>query len=158
LQASASYAVQYGSSKQGSASDIQQVQQNFNTLYNCWQTAASSTALSVAQQTQGAQGAASANTQILQLQAQIDALNTDITRANAAIASIQNLQSQVMFAATPTDITTASYAIQAATPSLISQADVTTAQQNRAALQTQLTATNQLAQSGLSQCHAVLGV
>lgn len=158
LQASASYAVQYGSSKQGSASDIQQVQQNFNSLYNCWQTAASSTALSVGQQTQGAQGAASANTQILQLQAQIDSLNTDITRANTAIASIQNLQSQVMFAATPTDITTASYAIQAATPSLISQADVTTAQQNRAALQTQLTATNQLAQSGLSQCHAVLGV
>lgn len=158
LQASASYAVQYGSTKQGSASDIQQVQQNFNTLYNCWQTAASSTAMSAGQQAQGAQGASSANTQILQLQAQVDALNTDITRANSSIASIQNLQSQVLFAATPADISTVSYAIQAANSSMISQADVTTAQQNRAALQTQLTATNQLAQSGLSQCHAVLGI
>ena len=158
LQASAGYAVQYGSAKQGSASDIQQVQQNFNTLYNCWQTAASSTALGAAQQAQGAQGASSADAQILQLQAQIDALNADITRANAAMASIQNLQSQVLFAATPGDISAASYAIQAAAPSLISQADVTTAQQNRAAIQTQLTATNQMAQGGLSQCKAVLGV
>ena len=157
LQASANYAVQYGSAKQGSASDIQQVQQNFNTLYNCWQTAASSTALTPDKQAQGAQGATTADTQILQLQAQIDALNADITRANAAMATIQNLQSQVLFAATPGDISAAAYAIQAAGPSLMTQADVTTAQQNRASLQTQLTATNQMAQSGLAQCRAVLG-
>lgn len=158
LQASASYAVQYGSTKQGSASDIQQVQQNFNTLFNCWQTVASSSVLDASRQAQGAQGAASANAQILQLQAQVDALNADITRANAAIAKIQDLQSQVMFAATAQDIAAAAYAVQAAAPSLISQADVTTAQQNRSALQTQLTSTNQLAQSGQTQCRAVLGL
>lgn len=158
LQASASYAVQYGSAKQGSASDIQQVQQNFNSLYNCWQTVASSTRATPAQQAQGASGAASANVQIAQLEAQIDGFNADITRANAAIATIQDLQSQVLFAATAQDVSTAAYAVQAATPSLISQAEVTTAQQNRAALQTQLTAKNQTAQSGLTQCHAVLGL
>ncbi len=158
LQASANAAVQYGSTKQGSASDIQQVQQNFNSLYNCWQTVASSTALTAGQQAEGTQGASSANTQILQLQAQVDALNNDITRANTAIASIQNLQSQVLFAATPEDVTAAAYAVQAASASLISAADVTTAQQNRASLQTQLTSTNQQAQTGLTQCRAMLGV
>jgi hypothetical protein len=157
LQASASFAVQYGSVKQGSASDIQQMQQNFNTLYNCWQIAATSTALDAGRQAQAAQSASSANAQITQLQAQVDALNGDITRANAAIALIQNLQSQVLFAATPDDIAATSYAIQAASPSLISQTDVTTAQQNRASLQTQLTATNQTAQTGLTQCRALLG-
>jgi hypothetical protein len=157
LQAGASYALQYGSVKQGSASDIQQVQQNFNTVFNCWETAASSTALSADQQAQAAQSANSADAQILQLQAQVDALNGDITRANAAMASVQNLQSQVLFAATPQDIDAATYAIQAAGPSLIAQADITTAQQDRAALQTGLTATNSLAQAGLAQCRA-LGV
>ncbi len=155
LQSSATYAVQYGSAKQGSASDIQQVQNNFNTLYNCWQNAASSTALSAAQQTQAAQSANAANAQITQLEGQISVINSDITRANAALASIQNLQSQVLFATTAADVTTANNAIQAASGSLISAADVTTAQQNRAALQTQLTATNQTATSGLTQCRAL---
>ena len=154
LQASANFAVQYGSTKQGSASDIQQVQQNFNTLFNCWQNVASSTALTSAQQAQGAQGAAGANAQIAQLQVQVNALNADITRANAALATIQNLQSQVLFAVTPQDVSAAANAMQAAAPSLISQAEITTAQQNRAALQTQLTAINQQAQSGLTQCRA----
>ncbi len=154
LQASANAAAQYGSVKQGSASEIQQVQQNFNTLFNCWENAASSTALSANQRAQAAQSALSANGQIVQLQAQIDALNGDITRTNSSIASIQNLQSQVLFAATPEDVTAAANAVQAASASLISAADVTTAQQNRTALQTQLTATNQQAQAGLAQCRA----
>ncbi len=157
LQASATYAAQYGSVKQGSAGDIQQVQQNYNTLFNCWQSVASSTALSAGQQAQGASGASSANAQILQLQAQVDTLNSDITRTNASIASIQNLQSQVLFAATPEDVAAAGYAVQAASATLINQTDVTTAQQNRAALQTQLTATNSTAQTGLNQCRAMLG-
>lgn len=157
LQASANYAVQYGSVKQGSASDVQQVQGNFNSLFNCWETAASSTAVDAGRQAQAAQSAASADAQIAQLQGQVDGFNTDIARANAALATIQDLQSQVLFAATPQDIQAATYAIQAATPSLITQADVTTAQQDRASLQTQLTATNSQAQAGLTQCHA-LGV
>ncbi len=155
LQASANAAVQFGSVKQGSAQDIQQVQNNFNTLFNCWETAASSTALDAGQQAQAKQSATAADAQIAQLQAQVDALNADITRANASLAAIQNLQSQVLFAATPEDVASASYAVQAATPTLITPADVTTAQQNRAALQTQLTATNSLAQSGLTQCRAL---
>ena len=158
LQASANAAAQYGAVKQGSAQDIQQVQQNYNTLYNCWQTVASSTALSPSQRAEGGQNASSANAKIAQLQAQVDALNADITRANAAIASIQNLQSQVLFAATPEDVTAAANAVQAAAPSLISAADITTAQQNRAALQTQLTATNNAAQTSLTQCRAILNV
>jgi len=158
LRASATFAVQFGSAKQGSASDIQQVQNNFNNLFNCWETAATSTALNAGAQAQAKQSATSADAQIAQLEAQITALNADITRANASIAVIQDLQSQVLFAATPEDIQSATYAVQAATPTLITQADVTTAQQNRTALQTQLTATNQLAQSGLTQCRAALGI
>jgi len=155
LQASATFAVQFGSVKQGSASEIQQVQNNFNTVFNCWETAATSSVLSASQQAQASQSAAGADAQIAQLEAQITALNGEITRANASIATIQDLQSQVMFAATPEDIQSATYAVQAATPTLITQADVTTAQQNRTALQTQLTATNQLAQAGLAQCRAL---
>lgn len=158
LQVSANAAVQYGSTKQGSASDVQQVQANFNSVYNCWQTVASSTALSASQKAQGTTGAASANSRIAQLQSQIDAHNAEITRANTAIARIQDLQSQVLFAATPEDVTAAAYAVQAAAPSLISAADVTTAQQNRSTLQTQLTTTNQQAQTSLSQCRAMLGL
>lgn len=158
LQASANAAAQYGAAKQGSAQDIQQVQQNYNTLYNCWQTAASSTALSPSQRAEGAQKATNANAQILQLQAQVDALNADITRANGSLALIQNLQSQVLFAATPEDVTAAANAVQAAASSLISAADVTTAQQNRATLQTQLTATNNSAQTSLTQCRAMLNI
>jgi hypothetical protein len=154
LQTSGTYAVQYGSTKQGSASDIEQVQNNFNTVFNCWQTAASSTALSSAQQAQAAQNAAAADTQIAQLQTRVDAYNTDIERANASLVTIQNLQSQVMFATTPQDVSAAQNAVQAATPSLIGAADVTTAQQDRASLQTQLTATNSQAQTSLAQCRA----
>lgn len=157
LQASANAAAQYGTVKQGSANDILQVQRNYNTLYNCWQTAASSTGLSIEQQAQAAQNANWANTQIAQLQAQIDTLNADITRTNSSIATIQDLQSQVLFAATPKDVQTAANAIQAASGSLISAADVTTAQQNRTSLQSQLTSINQQGQISQTQCRAMLG-
>lgn len=154
LQASASAAVQFATVKQGSASDIQQVQNNFNTAYNCWQNASTSAALSLDQKNTAAQNAAAADTQIDQLQTRIDTYNDDIERANTALSTIQNLQSQVMFAATPEDIQAATYAIQAATPSLLGAADVTTAQQDRASLQAQLTATNSQAQASLAQCRA----
>jgi len=154
LQGSATAAVQYATAKQGSASDIQQVQNNFNIAYNCWQNAASSTALSSAQQATAAQNAAAADVQIDLLQVRVDTYNNDITTANTSLSTIQNLQSQVMFAATPEDIQAATYAVQAATPSLLGAADVTTAQQDRAALQTQLTATNSQAQASLAQCRA----
>ncbi len=154
LQASATAAVQFATVKQGSASDIQQVQNSFNTAFNCWETAATSTALSADLRATASQNAAAADAQIDQLQTRVELYNGDITRANTSLSVIQNLQSQVMFAATPEDVQAATIAVQAATPSLIGAADVTTAQQDRTALQTQLTATNSQAQASLSQCRA----
>lgn len=157
LQTSATLAVQYGAVKQGSAADVQQIQHNYNTLYNCWMTAASSTALSTEQRTQASQSAAQADAQITQLETQVAAYNNDVARANASLAVIQNLQSQVLFASTPEDVASASYAIQAAQAQLISPADVTTAQQDRTNLQTQLTATNQQVTASYNQCKVLTG-
>ncbi len=156
LQTYSTNAVQFGTSLQGAASDIQQVQNNYNTLYNCWQSAASSTKLSATQQASAAQSASAADAQITQLESQISALNSDIERSNSVIATILDLKSQVLFASTASDVTSASNSISNASASFITSADVTTAQQNRTTLQSQLTTTNQAATTGLAQCRALI--
>jgi hypothetical protein len=154
LEASMGYAGQYGTVKQGSIADIQQTQSGLNVLFNCWNAAASSTAFNAVQQSQAAQNAAAADAQIASLQTRIDGYNSDIERANTSIATLQNLQSQVLFAATSDDVRSAAALVQATTPQLIVQADVTTAQQDRSTLQAELVTRNQQTTAGISQCRA----
>jgi len=155
LQASLNYAGQYASVQQGSIADIQNSQSGLNSAFNCWSTAASSTT-SAAGQAQAAQKAAEANAAQTTLGARVDAYNNEITRANTSLALIQNLQSQVYFAATPQDVAAAAQTIAAANSqgAFFSQADVTTAQQNRATLQAELAARNQATTASLTECRA----
>jgi len=157
LQAALSYAGQYASVEQGSIADIQQAQANLNSAFNCWSTAASSTALSLTEQADAEQKAAAADAAQVALGARVDGYNSEITRANASIAAIQNLQSQVYFAATPGDVSGAAQAIAAASAqgAFFTQADITTAQQNRTTLQTELAARNQQTNASLAQCRAL---
>lgn len=157
LQASLNYAGQYASVKQGSIVDIQQTQANLNSAFNCWSTAASSTALSAAQQVDAEQKAAAANSAQVAFEARISAYNDEITRANTSIVAIQNLQSQVYFATTPEGVSAAAAAIAAASAqgALLTQADITTAQQDRTTLQAELATRNQQTNASLAQCRAL---
>ena len=157
LQASLNNAGQYASVQQGSIVDIQQAQANLNSAFNCWSAAASSTALSTAQQADAAQKATSANSAQAAYEIRVATYNNEITRANASLAAIQNLQSQVYFATTPEGVSAAAQAIAAASAqgTFITQADVTTAQQNRTTLQAELATRNQQTNASIAQCRAL---
>jgi hypothetical protein len=159
LQTALGFAGQYGSVKQGAIADIQNTQNGLNTLYNCWTTVSASSQFTAAQKTQATQAAAAADTLSTQFDDQIAAYNNQITLANTSITTIQSLQSQVLFAATPTDVQSAANLAIAgnAQGAFYSQADVVTAQQDRATLQSRLTDRNQQIKDDLKQCRAIIG-
>lgn len=158
LRGALTRAGQYGSVQQGSIVDLQNAQANLNNAYNCWTTVASSTN-DITQRTEAVQKAKQTDQAIAALEARIGAHNKEIERANASLAAIQNLQSQVIFAATPQDVAAAGQAVAAtaAGGGFITEADVTTAQQNRATLQQELGTRNQETEASLTQCKALLG-
>ncbi|MDB5225655.1 MAG: hypothetical protein JWL87_607 [Candidatus Adlerbacteria bacterium] len=157
LQGYLGYAGQYANVEQGSIADIQGAQSGLNMAFNCWSTAASSTALNSSQQASAADKAASLDSAQTALEVRITAYNDEITRSNASLGLIQNMQSQVMFATTPEEVSAAASAISsaAAQGSFLTQADITTAQQNRTTLQTELAARNQQTNASLAECRAL---
>lgn len=156
LQTALTYAGQYGNVQQGSIADIQNAQASLNNAYNCWSNVASSTT-NASQQAQATESAAEADQAIAALETRIGGYNDEIGRVNASLAAIQNLQSQVLFAATPKDVQAAAAAVSAAAASgqFITEAEVTTAQQNRETLQEELAARNQQTAAELKECHAI---
>lgn len=156
LQLQVVYAQQYGAIQQGSIADIQTTQRTVNNLVSCWGTFASSTSLTTDQAAQATTNFAQAQATFTTLQQQIDALNNNITQVNAEIATITQLQSEALSVASTADVQklVSDYnAAQASSP-FIEAADVTTAQQNRTTLQTQLSSTNTATQTSLQQCQA----
>ena len=153
MQGRVTIAQQVGTINQGSISDIESAQNNLNTLANCWGFVASSSSAGAAV---GTQNAADANTTLQSLNPQIDALNNNITQLNAEIASIDEFEAEVSSAATIADVAnvTASYNAAIASGAFASQADVTTAQQNRTTLQSQLATLNMSTAASLAQCQA----
>ncbi len=153
MQGSVSTAQQIGSIYQGSISDIESAQNNLNNLANCWGTVASSSSTSAAL---GAQNAASANANLVALNTQVDGYNNSITNLNAQISTLDQFESQMSSAASDADVANAaaSYNAAVAAGSFPAQADVTTAQQNRVTLQSQMGALNQSTQTSLQQCTA----
>ncbi|MEK7612725.1 MAG: hypothetical protein AAB449_01075 [Patescibacteria group bacterium] len=147
MQATANIAQQYGSIKQGAIGDMQQVQQNFNTTYNCWSTKIPPST----------QNAATAQAQIDTLQRRIDLLNGAITRANASIAQIQEFQTELALATTPAGVAAvaSSFAAAKASGAFLTQSDVTIALQDRETLQAEMTSLNNQASTQLSQCRAL---
>lgn len=156
LQTQVGYAQQYGSIKQGSISDIENAQSALNTVVNCWSTIASSTSFSSSQQSQAASNAASAQATSDSFTTQIASYNNAITSVNAEIATIEELQTEALSIASTADVDTltTNYNNAQSTTPFISSTDVTTAQQNRTTLQSQLATLNTSTQSSLTQCEA----
>ena len=143
LQGAVSMAQQYGYTKQGSIGDIQNAQQQLQTLANCWDGKSST-------------NKTAALDKIAQLETRVAALNNQITRANSAIAKIQDFQTRLFSAVTSAQIQAVATDFSAAQSSgiLVTQADVTSAQQDRASIQTEMATLNQQTAAELNQCNA----
>jgi hypothetical protein len=144
LQSAVSTAQQYGYSKQGSITDIQNAQQQLQNLANCHITRNNSA------------GEQQALARIAELESRVTVLNNDIARANSAITALQQLQTRVFAVTTPaqTQAIQADFAVAQASGALITPANVTQAQQDRAALQAEMAALNQQTAAQTDQCYA----
>lgn len=153
LQGFVSVAQQFGQSEQGAISDIQSAQSQLNGVANCWTIAASSTD-DVTKQNIALSDAASANTTLHSYDGQVTNLNARITAANGAIAELQNLQTQTLNIASTANVSTIQTQLDSdiAQGVVLSQSDLTQAQQDRTTLQSQLASLNISAQ--LQQCNA----
>ncbi len=144
MQSRSQLAQQYGSVMQGSIGDIQNTQQQLQSLVNCWL---------------GKEKTAQASTTEMALHSYdplIDSYNQKITHANAAIAALQDFQTQIINITSPQDVATvrAAYDRAIASGTLIAPVDVTNAQQDRTGLQEALQTRNQTTQNELDQCYA----
>jgi len=153
MQNRVAIAQQVGTIFQNSIGDIQNTQNNLNTLANCWATIASSTSSSAST---ASQNEANALSTLTSLDAQVELLNGNITAVNAQIAALNGFQAQLSAAATQADVinVNSGYSAAVAAGNFPSQADITTAQQNRTTLQSQMAALNQSTQTSLQQCQA----
>ena len=144
MQGRLQVAQQYGSVMQGSIQDIQNAQQQLQTLVDCW---ISKEKTSQASTTEMA---------IYSYNAIIDGYNNNITRANAAIALLQEFQTRIINITSPADVAVvrADYDRAIVSGALISSVDVTNAQQDRVTLQASLQTRNQTTQTELDQCNA----
>jgi hypothetical protein len=156
LQAQGTYAQQYGNILQGSIGDIQTTQNQLNTLSNCWIVVASSTSVSASQASTASANATAAQSTIAGLNIKVEGYNDAITSVNAEIAMIQQLQSEALSVSSVANVATlnSDYAAAQASRPFIGAADITTAQQNRTTLQSQLASINASTQAGLQQCRA----
>ncbi len=156
MQGRVNTAQQYGAVEQGAISDIQTAQQQLQNVANCWETASSSPSLTTAQQ-QVAQTNATNDLAALHFyDPQVDAYNNNITKANTGIATLQDLQTQAIGVTSAADVAAVKAAYQQAltTGGIVTDADVTNAQQDRTTLQSALTQRNAQTANELQQCYA----
>ena len=145
-------AQQYGSVEQGSIQDIQLVQAQLQTLGNCQAGPSTGNA--------DADKAAVTATPALEtsrgLETRIDGYNAEITRSNTSIALLQQFQTRALSAGSLDEITAITQDYQSARGSgqLLTQTDITTAQQNRTSLQSELSTIRAQATIDLTQCNA----
>ncbi len=136
---------QYGSVQQGSISDIQNAQQQLNALFNCY--------------TNKGQTAEASSTQeiINNYDTSVAVYNANITKANQSIAVLQDLQTRAISVASAADVAavTASFNSGLGSGAIITPADVTTAQQDRATLQSYVAGRNSATATALQQCNAL---
>lgn len=144
LQGISNTAGQYGSVAQGAIADIQNTQERLQQLVNCYE--------SKGQATQGDP----ARARIAELEQRVAFYNARITRANEVITLLQGYQTRVLQITTLAQATAVQNEITAAQAAgqLIATTDVTTAQQDRTTLQTELAATNSQTDVSITQCRA----
>ncbi len=137
-------AQQFGSVEQASISDIQSTQQKLQDLFNCYDSKGDS------------QHASSTQEIINNYQVMIAMYNNYITRANQTIALLQDLQTRTISVASPADVAavTSSFQQAQAAGAFITDADVTTATQDRTTLQSNLSGRNSITQGQLAACYA----
>src|SRR3989344_1867252 len=142
LQGYLQVAQQYGSVQQGSINDIQNTQQQLQTLANCY--------------TGKGQTAEASSTQeiITNYDNSIAVYNANITKANQGIALLQDLQTQTMSIASAADVSavTARFNDALGSGAIISQSDFTNASQDRTTLQSYLAGRNSATAAALQQC------
>jgi len=155
LQGRVALAQQYGSTMQGSIQDIQTAQSGLNELANCWLRIASSTELTEAKQHTGYLFYQDSLQRLHSYDERVASFNAQITRANSAIATLQDLQTRTLSINSTKDVDALRAELSAAEASgiLISQADVTGAQQDRTTLQAEMNTLQQSTQAGLEQCN-----
>ena len=152
MQSDTQLAQQYGSVEQGSIQDIQLVQAQLQTLGNCQAGPSTGNA--------DADKAAVTATPALEtsrgLETRIDGYNAEITRSNTSIALLQQFQTRALSAGSLDEITAITQDYQSARGSgqLLTQTDITTAQQNRTSLQSELSTIRAQATIDLTQCNA----
>ena len=145
LQGYLQVAQQYGSVQQGSISDIQNTQQQLHTLFDCYSG-------------KGKTAEASSTQEIItNYDNSIAVYNANITKANQGIALLQDLQTQTINVASAADVSAVKSRFNDALASgaIISQADVTNAQQDRTTLQSYLAGRNSATSADLQQCNAL---
>ncbi len=145
LQGYLQVAQQYGSAQQGSISDIQNTQQQLHTLLDCYNG-------------KGKTAQASSTQEVINnYDVSIALYNANITKANQSIALLQDLQTQTINVASAADVSAVKSRFNDALASgaIISQADVTNAQQDRTTLQSYLAGRNSATSADLQQCNAL---
>lgn len=144
LQGIANTAGQYGQVAQGAIHDVQNAQERLQELVNCYETKNNNS------------GAEAAAEEIAELEQQVAFYNARITKANAAIALLQSFQTRVLQVTTLAQVTAIKADLNAAQANgtLIATTDVTSAQQDRTTLQSQLATRNQQTAVDLTQCKA----
>jgi len=145
LRAAVRYSEQYGAVQQGSIRDIQAVQDALTDLQNCY---ISHNNASLANQTA---------TRIATLERRVTTYNERILSANKSIVRIQTLQSEALAATTKKKVAEVADKLETRTERdrIYSQADVTTAQQDRSALQREMDAEERAVLAELAQCNAI---
>jgi hypothetical protein len=156
LQAKVTVAQQYGSVEQGSIADIQNTQQQLQTLANCWEIASSTPGIAAAKQQQAQTNAIKALEVLHSYDNKVDHYNIAITRTNGVLTRLQQFQTRIIGISTPEDVDRVREDYQQALSEgkFLSDADVRTAQQDRTTLQSTLTQRNSLITKELEQCHA----
>ncbi len=149
LQNDSSVAQTLGSIKQGSIQDIQNTQRQVNELGNCWLNAPAGP--------QTTTNALAASSTLSTLNTKVDFYNNQILEINEIITTLVTLQSRTLSAGSMSDLDAIKNARAAAQAQgkLVTQADITTAQQDRTTLQSQLASINQQTTTGLIQCNAI---
>lgn len=159
IQGGVTAAQQYASTKQRAIVDIQTTQQNLAALADCWSRVASSSRPTPDQITLANTNFADSIAKITDLQTKVVDHNSKIGAANTSIARLQELQTDLLLATVAKDVTAVDKAYKSLqtsnNPHVFSEADVTSAQQDRQTLQSGMSGINQTYGASLAQCRAI---
>ncbi len=158
MQARVQYAQQYGQVEQGSIADLQTTVKGLQNLVTCWETASSSPNFveHPDKQKEAQTNAIAALATERSYEARLDAYNLNITKANEGIALLQSFQTRTLAITSANEVSGVSAEYQQALASgrVLTETDVVSAQQDRTALQSELTSRNQQTATELKQCNA----